>query len=63
MFSYETRRVVFTKILNRYKDYLNLYRDLNHGSIEGAVPFPQFYWHYTYYSRYAAGKIHEARGC
>jgi hypothetical protein len=62
MVSYENKRIVFNIILKRYKEYLELYRAVNNGSIAGVTPFEDFYWHYTYYSRYANGKIGESRG-
>ena len=62
MGSYENRRIVFNVILKKYKDYLELYRAVNNGSIKGVTPFQDFYWHYTYYSRYNNGRVAEARG-
>lgn|GEM_PF-1195549 len=51
--TYENRRVLFDVIAKRYQDYIALYRDLNGGSTEGLAPFDEFYWHLTYYSKYA----------
>lgn len=59
--TYDNKRVVFNVILKRYKDYLELYMDINNGSIQGVTPFQDFYWQYTYYSRYANGRINESR--
>jgi hypothetical protein len=62
MMSYENKRVIFNVILKRYKEYQDLYRAVNNGSIHGVTSFQDFYWHYTYYSRYNAGRVSEARG-
>ncbi len=51
--TYENRRVYFDVIQRRYEDYISLYRDLNGGSIAGLVSFDEFYWHLTYYTKYA----------
>ncbi len=59
--TYENKRVIFTVILKKYRDYLELYRAVNNGSIKGVTPFQDFYWQYTYYSRYVNGRI-ESRG-
>lgn len=50
---YENRRILFEGILKKYNDYLDLYRSFNNGSIVGATPFDQFYWDYTYYSKFS----------
>jgi hypothetical protein len=49
---YESKRVVFSTLEKRYKEYLKLYKILNNGSLEGASNFVDFYWHQTYYSKY-----------
>jgi hypothetical protein len=51
---YENRRILFDLILKKYKDYLDLYKSINNGSIVGATPFDQFYWDYTYYSKFSS---------
>jgi hypothetical protein len=53
---FTARRVEFVKLTRKYLDYVNLYKQLNNGSSAGATPFHEFYWHMTYYSRYAGGK-------
>jgi hypothetical protein len=50
--SYENTRVHFDKILKIYKDYLDLYKEFNDGSLQGATPFDEFYWRMTYFSKY-----------
>lgn len=62
MLSYENKRVIFNLILKRYKEYLELYRAVNNGSIQGVTCFQDFYWHYTYYSRYSNGRVDGNRG-
>ena len=62
MMAYENKRVIFNIILKRYREYLELYRAVNNNSIAGVTPFEDFYWHYTYYSRYSNGRVNEARG-
>ena len=62
MGNYENRRVIFNGILKKYKEYLDLYRAVNNGSIAGVTSFQDFYWHYTYYSRYSSGRHSDARG-
>ena len=49
---FESSRVQLDKIIKKYKDYIDLYRFFNDGSVEGAASFAEFYWRYTYYSRY-----------
>jgi hypothetical protein len=44
------------------KDYLFLYKMVNNGSLKGATTFEDFYWHYTYYSRYSSHLVGEGRG-
>jgi len=48
----ETTREHFNVIVQKYMDYLNLYRYFNNGSMEGITPFDQFYWRMTYYVKY-----------
>lgn len=50
--TYENRRGQFDKILKKYMDYLAIYKEINHGSLQGASTFEEFYWRETYYSRY-----------
>lgn len=49
---YQTSREVFDQIKKDYEDYVNLYKMLNQGSVEGITPFADFYWRYTYTSKY-----------
>ena len=50
--SFEVRRENFEKILKKYKEYVDLYRMVNHGSEEGVTTFDEFYLRLTYYDRY-----------
>lgn len=59
--AYENQRVIFNQILKKYLAYVELYRDVNHGSIEGVTPFYQFYWRFVYYSKYNNPKSVESR--
>jgi hypothetical protein len=49
---FESSRVQLDKIMKKYREYLDLYCYFNEGSSEGATTFQEFYWRYTYYSRY-----------
>ena len=49
---YEVRRDRFNQIVKNYTEYLQLYSFLNNGSKEGATPFDEFYWRFTYYVKY-----------
>lgn len=60
--AYENRRIVFAVIEKKYKDYVALYRMVNNGSVVGVTTFDEFYWHYTYYSKYMSGRVSEVRG-
>jgi hypothetical protein len=51
---YENRRENFDLVLKKYKEYIELYRLINNGSIAGATAFDQFYWDYTYYSKHSS---------
>ncbi|MFK7871722.1 MAG: hypothetical protein AB8C84_00930 [Oligoflexales bacterium] len=51
-FDYESSREKFNLIVKQYKSYLDLYRLINGGSIEGAVRFVEFYWMQTYHAKY-----------
>lgn len=59
---YENRRINFDVILKKYKEYVVFYKAINNGSLEGVTPFHDFYWHYTYYSKYATQRASENRG-
>lgn len=54
MDTYESKRVLFARLERKYKEYLNLYRMINNGSLKGATTFEDFYWNETYYSKYPA---------
>lgn len=49
---YDTNRENFDKLRKKYVEYLQLYATFNNGSIEGATPFQEFYWRFTYFIRY-----------
>ena len=59
---YETSRENFELMLTQYRDYLNLYADLNGGSTEGATSFAEFYWRLTFYTKYDEGLGPSGRG-
>lgn len=52
MMGCENQRQLFDKILKKYREYAALYASFNNGSLEGLTPFDEFYWRYTYYTRY-----------
>ena len=57
--AYENQRVVFDVIYRRYMEYVQLYKDLNKGSLDGLTGFEDFYWRYVYLSRYSdASQVH-----
>jgi hypothetical protein len=62
MDTYESKRVAFAILEKKYKEYLNLYRMVNNGSIKGATKFEDFYWDETYYSKYPANGATTGRG-
>jgi hypothetical protein len=62
MSAYESKRIIFAIIEKKYKEYIALYKLINNGSIEGITPFDEFYWNYTYYSKYSGGKVADTRG-
>lgn len=45
---YETTREKFNLLVKDYNAYVELYRFLNNGSIEGIAPFSEFYLRFTY---------------
>lgn len=59
---FEQSRVVFNRIVKQYKEYLALYAEFNNGSTEGATPFADFYWRYTYYGKYIDSEFIKDRG-
>lgn len=54
--TYENQRLHFDQIVQKYKDYIALYRMFSGGSVEGLTTFDDFYWHIVYISRYADGQ-------
>lgn len=62
MNTYESKRVIFNEITKKYKEYIELYKYVNNGSVDGLTSFDDFYWNYTYYSRYATNRVNESRG-
>lgn len=62
MNTYESKRVAFAILERKYKEYLNLYRMVNNGSIKGATKFEDFYWDEIYYSKYPANGATTGRG-
>lgn len=51
--SFEVRRENFEKLLKKYNEYVELYRLVNNGSIDGVTSFDEFYLRLTYYDRYS----------
>lgn len=51
--SYTNQRDNFDKLLKKYLEYLELYRQLNNGSTDGASTYDEFYIRFTYLNRYA----------
>lgn len=49
---YEVNRENFNKIVKSYREYVELYRLINGGSLEGATPFTDFYWRYSFFVKY-----------
>lgn len=49
---YETKRDQFDRIVKAYKEYINLYRFVNNGEIDGVSDFGDFYMRFTFYGRY-----------
>ena len=62
MNTYESKRIAFGILEKKYKEYLNLYRMVNNGSIKGATTFEEFYWNQTYYSKYPSQGSTSERG-
>ena len=62
MTAYQNQREHFEKILKKYWEYVALYKKINNGSLKGVAIFDEFYWRYTYYSRYIANENIERRG-
>ncbi|MGE0171678.1 MAG: hypothetical protein AB7T49_02785 [Oligoflexales bacterium] len=52
MSSYECTREHFDKLIKKYHAYLELYKQLNEGSVKGCTPFEVFYWRFTYLLKY-----------
>jgi hypothetical protein len=59
---FESRREQIEIVLKKYKEYVKLYKFFNKGSAEGATPFRDFYWRYTYYYRYRDSDQHNPFG-
>lgn len=49
---FATSREAMTKIIKKYNGYLELYATFNNGSTEGATPFDEFYWRFSYTIKY-----------
>lgn len=59
--AYENQRVIFNQILQKYKEYVALYKAINNGSLAGLTQFGEFYWRYTYYSKYSNPRAVESK--
>ena len=51
--SFTNQRVIFEKLLAKYKEYVELYKAVNNGSTDGVSPFGDFYLRYTYLYKYS----------
>ena len=60
--SYENQREHFEIIVQKYLDYVALYKLFNSGSAEGVTNFSEFYWRMTYYSNYQNGQKVSTQG-
>ena len=49
---FATSRQIMDGIIEKYNGYLELYALFNNGSTEGATPFAEFYWRFSYYIKY-----------
>ena len=47
----------YKKLREKYISYLKTYKKLNHGSLEGAATFGEFYMNQTYHSVYNDERI------
>ncbi len=54
---YNSSRVAFDGILKKYKEYIEIYKVFNNGSVEGATPFGEFYWRFSYYVKYQDARV------
>ena len=48
----EVTREHFDKLLEKYLEYVELYKFFNNGKIDGVTPFGQFYWRMTFLIKY-----------
>jgi hypothetical protein len=48
-----TTTVEYNKLKNAYKRYLRTYKELNGGSLTGAISFLEFYHYINFTSRYS----------
>ena len=49
---FASQRQVLDGIIEKYNGYLELYAMFNDGSTEGATPFNEFYWRFSYKMKY-----------
>lgn len=61
MVTYESSRDFFNQVVKQYKEYVILYKFLNHGSIEGRTGFADFYWSMSYIHRNTSLVMESAR--
>ncbi len=52
MMDFESTNENYNKILEKYIEYLALYKMMNNGSLDNATPFEQFYWELVYFGEY-----------
>lgn len=53
MFSVRTTAAQYARTKDSYKKYLIAYRQLNNGSLQGALNFFDFYYYLNYTCRYS----------
>jgi len=56
------KRVFLEKIINKYNNYIELYKQFNNGSIDGATSLSEFYLIFTYYAKYSDREFLGERG-
>ncbi len=53
MSTYTNQRIHFEVIAKKYREYVELYKQMNNGSEQGVTMFDDFYARYVYLHRYA----------
>jgi|CXWK01.1.fsa_nt_gi hypothetical protein len=50
---FQARREAFENLVQKYKEYIELYKFVNNGEVQGACSFEDFYWRMTYTINYS----------